>query len=208
MPGAMNEADLVADLRASLQDARNVFTAADDADFKRHLKTAALDLGRRRARTLVGSLALIADQAGYAPLPAGFLFYKSHLWGVAPKASPKPWENGYPGRLPTGRVVEEGGLRKLYLDPPPTSAQISVLGADFRYYYGAGHLVGAAEADTTVLAGDRGVLLLRAQAEAMKEMAMRNIMKPVAMRDGMSTQARNGLPSYLYEKLMQEFELA
>lgn len=208
MPGTMNEADLVADHKAALQDAKNVFTAAGDEDFKRHLRTAALDLGRRRTRTLVGTLALVADQAGYAPLPADFVAFKSHLWGIAPRPAPAPWEKGYPGRLPTCRVAEEGGVRKLFLDPAPTAAQISVLGAEFRYYYAAGHAIAADAEQTTVLAGDRQVLLLRAQAEAMREMAMRNIMKPVQLRDGVSSMPKNGLPSYLYEKLMEEFERA
>ncbi len=208
MPGTMSKADLVADLKASLQDSKNVFTAANDGDFERHLAQAALDFGRKRSRTLVASFILVADQAGYAPLPADFLFYKSHMWGIAPVAAPKPWESGYPGRLPTGRVIEEGGARKLYLDPPPTGAQINVLGSDFRYYYGAGHVVDADAAKTTVLAGDRQLLILRAQAEAMREMAMRNIVKPVQLRDGMSSAPRNGLPSYLYEKLMEEFDRA
>lgn len=206
MPGTMSEADLVADLKASLNDAKTVFTAANDDDFKRQLKTAALDLGRKRPRTLVGSFTLVADQAGYAPLPALFLAYKSHLWGVAPKAAPQPWERHYTGRLPTARVAEEGGVRKLHLDRPPTAAQIDVLGDDFRYYYSAGHAIGAAEADTTVLAGDRQLLILRAQAEALRELAMRNVMKPMMVRDGLSSQPRNGTPSFLHQALMQEFE--
>lgn len=208
MPGTMSEADLAADLKASLNDASTVFTAAADGDFKRQLKTAALDLGRKRPRTLVGSFALVADQAGYEPLPALFLAYKSHLWGVAPKAAPQPWEKHYTGRLPTARVAEEGGVRKLHLDRPPTAAQINVLGEDFRYYYSAGHEIGVEAANTTVLAGDRALLILRAQAEAMRELAHRGVAKPVQLRDGYSSGPKNGTPSHLYEKLMAEFERA
>ena len=207
MPGTMSEADLVVDLKASLNDAKTVF-AADDSDFKRQLKTAALDLGRKRPRTLVGSFTLVADQAGYAPLPALFLAYKSHLWGIAPRAAPKPWESHYTGRLPDARVAEEGVVRKLTLDRPPTAAQISVLGEEFRYYYSAGHEVAAAAENTTVLAGDRALLILRTQAEAMRELAMRNVMKPIMVREGLSSQPRNGTPSFLHQALMDEFERA
>ena len=207
MPGTMSEADLVADLKASIQDSSAFFSAAADADYKRHLKSAALDFGRKRRRTLVGALALVADQAAYA-VPADFLSFKSSLWGIAPRAAPLPWEPGYPGRLPCVRTVEEGGVRKLHLDPPPAAAQISALGSDYRYYYFAGHAIDAAEASTTILAGERGLLLLRGQAEAMRELMFRGIAKPVQLRDGLTSTPRNGMPSHIFEKLMEEFERA
>ncbi|MFH2082087.1 MAG: hypothetical protein ABIK08_11450 [Pseudomonadota bacterium] len=201
----MSQTDLVADLKASLQDAADVFTAAADADFIRHLDMAAGDLGRFRPRTLVGTLTLTADVDLYAA-PADIASFKSHLWGISPRAAQKPWEKGYPGRLPNVSVSEVGGVQAISLNPPPTAFQIGVLGSEFRYYYFARHLVGATAADTTVRSADRGLLLLRAQAEAMKEMAMRNIKKPVAMRDGLASAPRNGTPSALYQALMDEFE--
>ncbi len=210
MPGTMSEADLAADLKASLQDSASVFTAAADADFKRHLAVAALALGEKRPRTLVGTLALVADQADY-DAPALFLAYKSHLWGIAPRAAPKPWEKGYPGRLPNVRTVETSAnpvTRKLSLDPPPIESHITVLGSEFKFYYQAGHVINAEAAQTTVAASDRGLLLLRAQAEAMREMAMRNIQKPVVVREGFSSQPRNGTPSFLYEAFLKEWREA
>ena len=206
----MSEADLVADLKASLQDAAAVFTAASDGDFKRHIKTAALAFGGKRPRTLVGSITLVTDQAQYAA-PAGFHAFGSALWGIAPKARAQPWEKTYAGRMPAVRVIETDGdpdARSLQLDPPPTGGQINALGSDFRFYYYGMHDVNATAASTTIAAGDRGLLLLRAQAEAMRELAARNITKPIIMREGMSSQARNGTPSYLYEKLMDEFQAA
>lgn len=208
MPGTMNEADLVADLKASLQNSAEVFTAANEGDFRRHLAAAALALGEKRPRTLLGAITLVADQADYAT-PAGFLAYKSHLWGIAPRRAPRPWEPGYPGRLPNVRVIETGSnpvTRKLSLDPPPTSAQIAVLGAEFKFYYRAGHAIAADANQTTVDAGDRGLLLLRAQAEAMREMAMRNIQKPVVVREGFNGTPRNGHPSFLHEAFMKEWK--
>jgi hypothetical protein len=35
---------------------------------------------------------------------------------------------------------------------------------------------------------------------------MRNVGKPVSMRDGISGGTRNGTPTYLFEALMKEFE--
>lgn len=207
MPGTMIEADLVADLKVSLRDAAGVFTTASDGDFKRMLGVAALAFGRIRPRTLVGSLTLVADQPEY-PVPIDFLAFKSSLWGIAPLARAQPWEKAWPGRLPVARYLETAAdTPKLYLDPPPSAAQISVLGADYRYYYYAKHKIDVSDAaKTTILPGERGRLILRAQAEAMRELAMRNIMKPVQMRDGVSSVTRNGTPAALYAALLEEFE--
>lgn len=208
MPGTMSQDDLVADLKASLNDAATSFKTAQDGDFKRHITVSALALGEKRPRTLFATLALVADQADYAA-PALFLSFKFHQWGTAPRKAPQPWETGYPGKLPVVRPVETNAdpvTRKLYLDPPPTSAQICALGSEFRYYYYGGHVVDATANKTTVPAGDRGLLLLRAQAEAMRELALRNVMKPVMMREGLASQPRNGTPSFLYQELLKEFK--
>lgn len=202
MAGTLSKADLIADLKVSLQDMVKVFVAANDADFGRHLDVAALDMGRKRPRTLLGTLTLVADQFNY-PAPADFLFYKSALWGVG---RAQLWEKSYTGRLPDVRTAMNGAVRELHLLPAPTSSQITVLGSAFKYYYFAAHSIGALAADTTIQAGDRGLLLLRAQAEAMKEMSMRNMGKPVSMRDGISNGPRNGTPQYLLEQLMKMFE--
>lgn len=207
MAGTMSEADLVADLQGSLQDAANAFTAASSADFKRHLKAAALAFSRKRRRTLTGTLTLVADQAQYA-CPDALVAFKSALWGLASTIDPRPWEKSYPGRLPDAVVVEASGVRKIELRPAPTAAQISQLGSEYRYYYFAGHEVGADAAQTTIHAGERQLLLLRAQAEAMRELAARNIVKPMAVRDGLTQTPRNGTPSYLYHELLAEFEAA
>lgn len=204
MPSTMSQADLVADLKASLQDAANVFTAAADADFIRHLTAAALDMRRKRPRTLLGTITLVADQDAYAA-PADFAAFKSDLWGIGARKY-QPWEVNHPGRLPDVSASGDAGAQTLYLSPAPTSFQIGVLGAAYKFYYYAAHSISATAASTTILPADRGLLLLRAQAEAMKEMSMRNIGKPVTMRDGMSQGPRNGTPSALFIELMKLFE--
>lgn len=205
MPGTMARADLVADLTASLHDAGKVFDEAADGDFTRLLRVAALGLSKVRPRTELGSLTLIAGTASY-PVPTDFMAYKGDTW--AGKRIGQPWESTWPGRLPHVREGREGGVRKLVFTPAPTDAQISLLGSDFGYFYMAPHVIGDAAADTTVPEGERSLLLLRAQAEAMKELAMRGITKPVSLRDGYSGTPKNGTPSYLYAALLQEFEAA
>jgi hypothetical protein len=198
----MSQADLVADLKAGLLDSADVFTAAADADFIRHLGAAALALARFRPRTLLGELTLVADQAGYAA-PADFHAFKLGLWG---STTARPWDKNWPGRIPAARAVEAAGAMEIHLDPAPTAAQIALLGSAYKFYYYARHSISTTAASTTIRPGDRGLLLLRAQAEAMKEMALRNIKKPVQLRDGLASAPRNGTPAALFQALLDEFE--
>lgn len=202
MAGTMSEADLVADLKASLQDAASVFTVAADGDFKRHLSLAALDMGRFFPRTLIGSLTLVADQSTYVA-PAAMVAFKLALWG---SKRGNPWEDNWPGKLPRVTLVVNGSVKELHLDPAPSAAQVATLGVDYQFYYYAAHAIGAAASDTTVLPGHRGLLLLRAQAEAMQELTVRNLNKPVQLRDGLSGTPRNSTPAALFSTLMDMFE--
>ncbi len=206
MPGTMSLADLVADLKASLHDAASIFTATADADFERLLGVAASALGFKRPRRLQGSITLVAGTADYAA-PAGMLYLIEDQWAV-PSLIPKPWEDAYPGALPRVSLIELAGVRTLLFSPAPTDAHIVALGATYKFIYRAAHSISATAASTTVQADDRGLLLLRAQVEALREIALRNSAKPVAMRDGLSGAPKNGTASYLFEILMREFEEA
>lgn len=203
MPGTMSRADLVGDLKTSLHDAASVFTSPADADFERMIDLAALAFSRIRPRTLLGSVTVTAGTALYAA-PEGILAYKSDAWSDG--KMPSPWEPNYPGRLPSVRLIEDAGTKKLAFTPAPTALQIGLFGAAFPFYYLAAHVVATSASGTSISAGDRDLLILRAQVEAMRELAMRNLGKPVQMRDGLSGMTRNGTPSYLYETLLAEFE--
>lgn len=206
MAGTMSRADLVADLKASLQDAASVFTATGDADFSRHLTAAALDFGRKRPLVKSAQLTLTAETASYAA-PDDLLDFDCELWSSRGRL-PKPWEASWPGELPRQSVVGAAGARLIVFNPAPSAAHIAALGSAFDYLYRAAHAIGDTAAGTTIAAGDRGLLLLRAQAEAMREMAFRNISKPTQMRDGYTSQPRNGTPAALYVALLDEFERA
>jgi hypothetical protein len=207
MPGTMSEADLVADLKASLFDAKNVFTAAADADFKRFLQQALPDMQFKRPITRLGSIDLVADQGRYEVAEADFAALKTDIWRE-PSKVPKPWEATYPGALPRVSAVRELDAWFIQLEPAPTALHLSALGDAFKFYYFATHVIGAAANDTTVNPQDRGLLLVRAQAEAMLAMGMRNAGKPVQMRDGLSGTPRNSTPAALHELLMKLFKEA
>lgn len=208
MPGTMSQGDLVADLKASLLSAAAVFTGeASDGAFKRHLNVAALAFHAKRPRTLLGTLTLVAGQAQYDP-PANLRSIKSHLWGISRMSTSKPWDKTWTGRLPDLRLIEGAtpSARKLQLEPAPTAHQITVLGAEFSFWYFANHAISETAENTSVSDADRGLLLLRAQAEALREMAIRNVQSPIVVRDGFGSQPRNGTPSHLYNQLLDEWK--
>lgn len=192
----MDRAALVADLKASLMDAAPLF-AADDTDFIRHLEASALAFGPFRASCEVGQITLVAEVDTY-PAPADLWRFTSALWGTTRS---QPWERAWPGRLPTVREVPGS----LVLVPAPTAHQIQVLGSTYRFFYTARPVIGTNAADTTVAEGDRALLIQRAQVEAMRELAMRDSVRPVQMRDGFSGQARTGTPGWIAQSLLDDF---
>jgi len=204
MAGTMSKADLVADLKASLHDAASVFTAAADADFERLLNLAAADLGNKRPRRLRASITLVSGTPDY-PAPSGMLYLIQDSWGI-PANLPPPWDAAWPGPLPSVSLLEVVGVRSLLFSPAPSDLHIAALGSDYSFMYRAAHTIDATAANTTIQPGDRGLLLLRAQVEALREISMRNSAKPVSMRDGLSGAPKNGTASYLYEAMLHEYE--
>lgn len=205
MAGTMALDDLVADLKRSLHDCAAVFDASGDADFVRFLNQALPDMGWKRARTLVGQVTLVAGTANYslAGCP-DFYSYKTHLWEpVAGRL--QAWEPGYPGALPRVSSYMDGSGHWLDFSPAPSAEHMALRGSAFKFYYFASHKLGVDATDTTVHPGDRGLLLLRAQAEAMLEMTLRNMSKPVQLRDGHSGTPRNSTPRALYDALLSAF---
>jgi hypothetical protein len=199
MAGSMSRADLVLSLRESLMDAASSF-ADNDADFERHIDVAAADMHRVRPRTLIGELSLVADQGEYAA-PVDMARFKSALWGVQGAARAMPWDKNWLGELPRPRCVD--GFVSLL--PAPSARQIALLGSTYRFYYVAKDSIGTLAADTTISADHRHILLLRAQAEAMLDLAMRDSVRPVQVGGGFGQQAKTGTPAALRESLMADW---
>jgi hypothetical protein len=202
---SMTLSALVADFKASLGDPAAQFRAPADADFQRMLKVALLDLQVKRPATKPGQIELFPLQARYAVAYPDFAALKLHQW-ADPASTPKPWDAAYPGAVPRVAAQWDGLAWWLEFSPAPTVRQLQVWGTDFRFWYFAAHDLSDTPGATTVNPSDRGLLLLRAQAEAMRELAMRNVVKPVQMRDGYSGTPRNGSPAALFETLLAEFK--
>lgn len=208
MSGSMSQQDLVADLKASLHDAVSTFKAAADADFVRLLGVAATAMQTKRPRTLLGTVTLQAGVDVYAlpqQIADSLASYKTHAWA---QAAVKPWDPAYPGAVPRVCVEGQPGAWQLVFDPAPTALQLNAWGSAFRFWYFAVHTVDATAANTTIAPADRGLLLLRAQAEAMRELSMNSANKAVQVRDGFSGGARNSTPAALYEALLREWKEA
>lgn len=206
MAGSMSLADLAEDLKVSLRDSASVFSAPNDADFIRFLGLALPDMERKRPVTKVGRVTLVAGEARYGLAEfTDFAEFKIPIWG---EHHLRPWDCGYPGAIPRFCADWDGAAWWLVLDPAPTALHLATLGASCAFFYFARHVLAAAGGDTTVNAADRGLLILRAQVEAMREMALRNAGKPVQMRDGFSGTARNSTPAALHEQLLKLFQEA
>lgn len=198
--------ELIEQHKAGLLDATRLFgdATAIDAAALRHLRVAARALSvAKRPRTLVASLALVADQALY-DAPDDLVAVKVSDWGTAQQHR-TPWDVPR-GPLPSPRRVESGGAIKLQLSPSPSAAQIAAFGSTYTLFYQASHLLPDA-GDTTITAREVDLLLLRAKAESMRELAIRDHSKPVSLRggDGAMSQPRNGTPAALYDAFLREF---
>jgi hypothetical protein len=207
MPGTMTEADLVDDLKRSLHDAGSsaVFNGAGQSDWKRLLRVALVAMQTKRPRTLLGQITLVADEPRYPLNLANFAQYKTYIWGARQL---QPWDPCYPGALPRVHALQEGALWSLAFDPQPSQAHINAYGSTFKFWYFATHSLGELPEDSTLSEADRPLLLLRAQAEALRELTMHNVNKPVQLKDGLTGAPRNSTPAALYQALLQEWEAA
>ncbi|WP_114153002.1 hypothetical protein [Chromobacterium haemolyticum] len=191
---------LEAALKASMLDSANVFKPED---YLRHIDTALEDYSRRKPLQCLGELALSVGRTVY-DCPAALLTLQGLDWGRDAKAGLNPWDDRWPGRLPELRLLDGEDGRKLYLSPAPNARQLALLGGQAVYRYGTAHQL--SDSASTVPPVDAALLLVRAQAEAMRELAMRNSSRPLQMQDGLTSTPKNGTPSYLYTVLIEEFE--
>ncbi|MBF0383624.1 MAG: hypothetical protein HQL69_21595 [Magnetococcales bacterium] len=204
MSNALSQADLIADLKASLNDTVDSFTAVDDNDFIRHLSIAASELTRFKPRKLVATITLTAEQSLY-DAPADIINPTVVLWGSGQRQNVKPWENSYPSKPPTISLLESAGVKKIQLTPAPTQNEINKLGAEFAYTYSASHIIAIDAADTTINPADRDLLLLRARAEALLEIATSNTTKAATRAPGQG-QPKNSSAMAIHDNLISEFE--
>lgn len=198
---------LLPDYVASLNDAASTFKGTEDdaqADFRRHLLRAADALSReKRTLTAVGELQVSAGVAMY-DAPANLLLPKLQAWS---QLHVQPWDA--PNEpMPVVLLIDTPEGKKLRLQPAPSPNQIRCFGSTFRYYYLVAHAITEDAATSTLTEGARHLLYLRAQVEAMRELAFRGYAKPVTLRAGSgvgASPARNMTPAALHQALLDEY---
>ena len=201
--GDMSRAALRHDLTALLMESADKFK---ELDLERFLEAAAHDLSRVRPLSLLGELVLVADQWLYVA-PADLIRPLASYWGLDALKNRKPWEELWPGRLPSLGMVTHGGVRKLTLTPAPTGAQILKLSSAYSYRYSARYAIGIQAADTTVPEESRELLLTRATAAALQALANQGVTKPVMLgKAAMGGMPKNGSPAALAQDLLDLFE--
>lgn len=196
---SVKRADLIKRLESSFLDSKKQFK---EPDYPRLIETAVVEYSHRRPRERVLTMTLTAGCSLYE-CPEDLVQVLGCDWGRSAKAHGNPWDDGWPGQLPEMRVVEWGDRRALRLSPTPTARQVGLLGPFCTYRYAALHLL--QDQGATFNEAGAVLVILRAQAEAMREAAMRNVDRPYQLRDGISAQPRNGTAGYLYQVLLAEF---
>jgi len=197
---------LVADLKASLKDSATLFTSSGDDDFQRHIQRAAADLSRYHRRNRRVTLELKAEQSEY-PAPSDMVRPRWLMWAEIERRKYNPWDCFYPGSRPLLSTTNVSGATTLIIEPAISATDLAIFGSTAQFEYYAQHIV-ANDGTTTVPESSRDLLLLRAQAEACKELSLRNLGKSVSIRDGLSGGSKNGTPAAMYDQLMSQFKEA
>ena len=188
-------------LSLSLMDTANLF---GDKDWPELLQDAADDLARVKRRIRSGTLTLVCGQTDYAA-PSDLIGLRFHRWGYAERQTRLPWERGYPRDLPRVTVMD-GQPKTLRLSFAPNAMMLALLGQEMVIDYYTGHTLSDTEGETTVPPEQRDLLLLRAQAEAMKWLAQRNVNYTTSVQQAVAGTPKNGVPAALYQQLMADFE--
>ncbi|WP_422134950.1 hypothetical protein [Endozoicomonas sp. ALD040] len=196
----MSLAELKKDLTLSLTDSAEYL----DDQLDPLLTVAANELARIKRRPKNVALTLEDGKSLY-DAPADLIEFSAHAWGQKQRTLFQPWEPNYPRTLPTVSVME-GNPKQLLLSFAPTAQLIAQLGSEFRFTYYARHILSETAEDTTVNPADRDLLLLRAQAEAMKVLSIRYADKTISSKQMISGAARIGTPAALYKEFLAEFE--
>ena len=213
MSGTMSKGDLIESLKGMLGETTlgKFKTTTDDdgsSPLERHMTAALEHFSRVRKRVKFSELTLVADQSNYAS-PGGVLDLGYHTWGRKEQRERSYWDSNYirSRDLPRMSLIEGDSGEEIYLDPAPTAALIADLGTEFVYRYHGLHAIADLEANTTVKAEDRHLLLVRILAASLQELATRVASSPVSLGQGAVaiSMAKNGTPAALAAQAMKLF---
>lgn len=190
---------LLDDYQASLGESAQLFRTPDRADLVRHLRAASVALGRKRNLMGRASLTLVPGVAVYEA-PAGVWQVLAVEWLQAETVPLFEFVTYPPPRLTVAGT-------SIFVSPTPTPAMIAAHGSTLNFRYEQAY---ALTDDETydVPERDRWLLILRAQAEAMRELSIRAHQKPVTLSGAGGGGLTNMQPAALYAAFLAEFAAA
>lgn len=195
-------------LESSLLDAVKIFgdnAAAWNPHLDRHLNAAVTDFDRVAPLLEGAQIQLIADAANYAADARAIRFHGSEI--LDKQQHVEPWDDFRVPEVPVPALARISNVKSWVFRPVPTKFILDRIGSIYPFTYFAAHkLDDTLEADTTFDARHLPLLVLRAQVEALRDLAVRNAHKPVALRDPNYSQIRNGTPAALAEQFMRLWE--
>ena len=187
-------------LEATMGDALNRVPTAQGSS-ARYIRAAVADMHRIRPRILTTHIQLIAGVERYAMPFDAVMFYRAS-W-VARWSAIEAWDR-IGQSLPVAEIEHaDDGSRELVLSPAPTQALIWTVSSAHTVRYKAQHTVD--ETGTTVAVEDRRLIILRAEAELMKEIALGNAGKGGNWKGGDRSMPRNATPQATYDRLMADW---
>lgn len=195
-------------LEASLLDAANLFgadTLARKPALDQHLATALAEFNRVAPRLVSTTLTLVAKLGNYAAPADAIRFHSSEV--VDDQNELSPWNEYRIPQVPVPIITHVGGVRAWQFRPTPSEFMIQRIGREYPYTYYARHVLDeTTAANTTLTLEQQPLLIMRAQVESLRAIALRNAHKPVAMRDATYSQTKNGTPAALAEQTMRMWE--
>jgi len=191
------------ELKQSLINALSASYEFIEGQEERILHIAARELARVKRRVLTDTLMLIPGRTFY-DAPEDLIEVKISDWGLQQKRILKPWQVDYPSQLPDIIVVNTSP-KQLKLSYVPQYSQIQSMGEEMLYQYYATHRLSENKSETTVPDDQQDLLILRAQAEAMKILSARFAGSTATAKSTISGIPKIGTPAALYHMLMKEF---
>lgn len=188
-------------------DAASIFGEVSgdiDAAMDRHLDAAVSDFDRVLPRLVSAQIHLVAGTANYAAAADAQRFHSTEL--VDNQNELDPYDERRVQVVPTPILTTLNGVKAWQFRPAPNAKLLGLLGACYPLTYYAAHKLDADQANTTLDVSQIPLLVLRAQVESLRELAIRNAHKPVALRDPQYSTTKNGTPAALADQFMRMWE--
>lgn len=165
-------------------------------DLERHITAALRSLSRYRP-VVRRATVLLQPRVGAYPAPADLVRVISHAWGA--DHTVQPWHSHYLGPRPRVLTHHDGEQMWIEFTPAPTATQVHKWGTQCPYRYAARHQL--TEDGGTVPEDDRHLVRLRAQVEALRELAVAGVTDTIQMHRGMGASLpSNGTPAALAQQ--------